>query len=669
MAFAPSLVFADWTDFAPVPFENGAFLDVFGSYERDYLRAGAVPSRRWNDTFLRQKITLFSDGYSYDPRFLQYHFSIAGALREEDYYSTYTGSTGWTTGTGLEYDLRLIFLPEHPYNLYVFASRYEPLFKEQSAPQHGNVGTTYGTTFRYRQKPYFLHLGYVRNSIDSGETTSDVDKVSADGQYFKRFVNGNEISFTGGFNPAWFSNSEGLDGNAMQYSFGNMVNLQRVRLTSNVSQNFFEQQSDTAGTFKTDQLTWYELLDAKLPWNFRSDLSYRYVANDNTVDQPGGEKRDLSDKGGDLQVDVAHRLYQSLDTTYTFLRNHRTFTGGETSGLTNSIATNYSKSIPRGRLMAGVSFGRSDTDTNGQAGSSNESFFGIPVPGSFALRQRNVDVPSIIVFVVVREPLTEYVQLGPENYTVNTATDPVQIIVRSLPGDLVYPGTYDFFVSYLLTTGDFSLRTDTIAGNTSAQLFENLLTPYFSYVQVNSTVLSGTFPGIPNDSTTYTAGLLTQYGPVRLRGEYQKFEWEVSPYESWRAELQYVSALSPTLDAYATASYLNTHYPRGTSADPSASGPETAAFTEDSESVSANLVKRLYPPWNMSFGLGGSYTRLNGLVDSNAYAGNATWTWTIGEIDISAGASAYASDSSGAGTFPTRRDHELFYLNFRRRLF
>lgn len=165
--FAPPRARADWNDFVPRPFENGAFLDLYTSYERDHIRGGG-PSNQWTDGFIREKLTLFSDGYSYHPRFMLYHFSISGVLKQEDYGSSAISTPGWQNDTGLEYDIRLRFLPEHVYNVTLYASQYEPLFKEQVATQHNSIETTRGGFFRYREKPYFLRTGYGNDHIDSG---------------------------------------------------------------------------------------------------------------------------------------------------------------------------------------------------------------------------------------------------------------------------------------------------------------------------------------------------------------------------------------------------------------------------------------------------------------------------------------------------------------------
>jgi hypothetical protein len=682
VGFAPSFAFADWTAFIPRPFENGSFFDTFASFERDNIRSGTTPAR-WTDTFIRERLTLYSNGYSYHPRFLQYQFSLAGTGRQEDYDLSSQKSLGWRQGNGVEYDAGLFLLPEHSYNLHLFARRYEPLYKEQSATQHSSIETSRGAAFRYRKKPYFLHVNYVDDTIESGDSSSDVTRVGLSGEYFKRYTSGNELSFTAGFNPSWFSGAQGLGGSSTEYLLGNFLNLRRVpawavpvRLNSDLSKNSFEQESSSFGKFQNDQFVWYEILTADLPLNLRSDLSYRYQDNESTIPNAGTTpSRTLSDTGKDLHLDVVHRLYQSLDTTYTFLDGSRTSSGGETTALSHSLVLDYSKSIPRGRFMAGINLARSETDNRGRVDVVNEPHeaINLPIPGSFILNQPNVEPASISVYLRCasgdssskrcpsRYAPGETVPLYQDtNYRVRLVGNNIEIYEIALPPEFD-PGAYDFLVSYSVA-GDFGLRADMFGGNVSADLFDNLLTPYFSYGTVSSKVLSGVFPGTPVDSTTYTTGLLVHVGPVRMRGEYQDLQWELSPYQAWRAEVQYVGALNPTTSVYATAAYLNKHYPRGTSVQ------STAAYTEETESASGTIQKQLFSR-DLFVSAGGSYSRMQGLVDANAYSLSASLTWKIGKVDLSIGVSAYETDTAGTTTLALRRDHELATVNLRRRLF
>jgi hypothetical protein len=244
------------------------------------------------------------------------------------------------------------------------------------------------------------------------------------------------------------------------------------------------------------------------------------------------------------------------------------------------------------------------------------------------------------------------------------------IQVLYLPPDFPPAGTFDFLASYS-TTGDYKLRTDSYGANASVSLFDNALTPYFNYVALRSDVLSGVFPGIPIDSTTYTAGLMAQRGPLRVRGEYQDFEWSAAPYTAWFGEVQYATALDETTSAYGVVSYLDKHYSQGTQYYSDGTiiyYANVADYSEKTLTGSASIQKQLFSR-NMFLSAGGTYSHINGLVDTDAYAANSSVIWRVGKVELTVGASVYGSDSSGTNVTTTNRDHEFFYLNFRRRLF
>jgi hypothetical protein len=154
--------------------------------------------------FLKEKLTLRSRGYAYHPRFLQYRFELSGALKQERYVTSSLapgGDDGWGSNEGLEYQARLYLLPEHPYNLELFALRWEPMFKERSALEHDTVSESRGADVRYRKKPWFLHARYSDNSLESSTSSSDVDRLDADGEYFKLFPGSSQVSFRAAVAP------------------------------------------------------------------------------------------------------------------------------------------------------------------------------------------------------------------------------------------------------------------------------------------------------------------------------------------------------------------------------------------------------------------------------------------------------------------------------------
>jgi len=663
LALAPAR--ASWADFAPRPFENGAYFELFGSEERDN---NFNNDRRygWSDTFFTEKITFFSNGYFYHPRFLQYQFSVSGALKQEDYAQSFAPSVGWTRGTGFDYNARLFFLPEHPYNFELFALRREPLYKEQSETQHSSVETSNGARFQYRRKPFFVHAGYLNNTTSSQASSSNVQQINLDGEYFKEFAGGNMLSTTAFFKPSRFTGDRGLSGSTTSYGLTGLVDAHAVRLNLTATQSAYDQDSPLSGRLENEQFAFQERLSAYLPLNFRTDFYYRVLNNKSTTTTlRAPEPVELSDDSDELEAVFSHRLYQSLDSQYTFLRTSMNSSGGDSTTVSNTLGLNYSKEIPRGRVLAGVYLGTIHTDSGGQTDVPSEPHpaINVPSPGVFSLARQNAVQESLSVFLRSPLPPFETIRLVEfVNYTVRPGTNPLEVTVSSLPPQFVVPGTYDFVVSYSLAAGTFEQRTNSYGFNTSVPLLDNLLTPYYSFLAVRSEILSGVFPGIPLDSTTNTLGLTFLDGPWRALGEFQSLDWAVSPYRSFRGEVQYAGSVDPTLRLYATADYLYRYYPVGTSDD------FPISYTERNISLTGNLQKDFLSR-SLMLTAGGSYSRVLGLADSNAYALNSALSWRIGKLELSAGVNAYGSDAQGTGGGRYNRNHQYYYVKVLRRIF
>jgi len=662
MFFMPAVVSADWKDFLPTPYENGAEIRAFASYEQDDNKIGSNRFN-WDDTFLREKLTIYSKGYSYDPRFIQYYLSLGGALRQENYSSTFLGDTGWRNDTGLEYNFRLYVLPEHVYNLELFTLRLEPLFKEHSATQRNNVETSRGALFRYRKKPYLLNAKYIETSISSGVSTSNTKTFSTGGSYFKDLGNGKVFSLTGNYTHPNFTNSLGLEGHSDEYVLANGIRNRWLSLNSSMSKGNFDQDSSISGSLKSDQFSWLELLTAELPLNFTSNAQYRYLKNTNTFDGINTSENTQSAIRKEAQIILSHQLYESLNSSYTFRHDSTTSAGGSSKSLSNFGNLDYIRRTRWGVLLAGMNFGRSDTESSGQTSVVNESHTSTPVPGSFLLNEsQQIDPLSIEVFLRSPLPPNELILLQENvHYTVASEAATFRISIFSLPPQFVIPDSYDFLVTYSLTAGEFKLQTDTFGYRVSFDLFDTLM-PYHSYGRSTPEVLSGEFPGIPFDSTTRTTGLVFHRGGFRLLGEHQKLDWEVSPYRAYRVEARYTGSLTDTLRLNAAAEYLNRYYPKGSYLE------AARAYTEERTTASSSIQKELFRR-SLLFSFGGSYSHFLGFNVGNAYSVNSTLSWRIAKLDFTLGATAYHSDSEGPVSPTQRRTHQYYFLNVGRKIF
>ncbi len=662
LGLPPAAAVADGGIPAPRTTESGAYIDLFGSHERDE-NGYQARNYRWSDTFFKEKVTLYTNGTWYHPRFLEYRASVGGGFKQENFRVEPQSRSNSRRGTSLEYDGRLILLPQHPYTFELFARRYEPLVKEEAATRHNNVETSRGLLFRFRKPDTFLHARYTHDRFQPDGTSAEVTRYGADGEWLKRYRNGNQLSFSAAWNPSRYTNSSGIDGRTDDLILGNYVAIPHLHLDSSLSRTTQDQTQGTVERFETKQLVWYERLNLYLPWHFRSDVTYRVQDGERTITDPeAGTDRKLEDKGRDLQFHLVHRLYESLDTTVAYLRANREYSSGETTSTSEALTLNYTKAIPRGRILAGLNLGRSETDNVGRAEVVNETHAGAAVPGTFRLNQVNVSGATIEVYL--RSPLPPYESIRLTegvHYTVTAIASTWEVNLLTLPPEFTVPGTYDIFVSYALERGDFRLRTDTRGGTASVELLDTKVTPYAGYVAVRTKVLGGVFPGVPLDSTTTTAGVILRFGRVRAVGEWQKVDWDVNPYRQLRAEVQYTGTLGPTSNLYLRGVVQDRNYPDGT--------PYSAPTHSDrSWSASASLSKNFLARRLVVSGTGG-ISRYTGQVDSKSYYLNAGLSWKIGLMDLSAGANATKVDATGSGGVPLDRTHQYLYVQLRRRLF
>ncbi len=656
----------DWTDFLPRTLDNGAYLELEGLFEEDDNRHGDR-SYRWTDTFFKEKLTLFSNGYVYHPRFLLFRAEVTGVVSQERYDTSLAPSDEWRPDDGFEYDFSVTLLPEHSYNLNLFARRYEPLFTERFAARENSVATNHGADFRYRKKPYFLHARYSDETLTSGEISSGVERLGLNGEYFKQFESGDYLSFTAAFNPSRFERNTGLEGTTAEATLGNLLAFRRYRLSSSLLSNRLEQEDRRSGRFESSQFGWQERFNVELPASFSGEVYWRYRESDSRFPDSGpARSRERSQQSRDLSAVLSHQLFESLTSSYTFSRNLQESLGGDSGSTSHQLAFSYDKEIPRGRLLLGSSFGRSELESTGRNDVVNEPHPAVAVPGSFALLQENVESSSVFLFVRSTVSPFESVQLSEGvHYLISTLVNALEIEVLSLPPQFAIPGSYDFTVTYTLAAGDFVVgaRYSSVYG--SLQLFDDRLTPYASYSTVSSELRSGVYPGAIPDSSTSTAGLLVHLGGWRARGEYREVEWETSPYTMWLGELRYTGSLTRSTRLNAMVSHRRWDYPEGRSSAPGLAG---LAAVQTTDLAALDIQQKLFRR-RLLLTVGGSYSETHSLYDSRSQSMNATLSWKIGRTDLSAGGSIYSSEADGGGIAISERTRTLYYLRLRRDLF
>lgn len=660
---APPFAAGDWKLFLPRSFDAGAYLEVYGVSESDELE-NYLGKVTWRDDFVREKLTLFSNGYVYHPRFMIYHAEFAGALKQEWFEASYVPPQDRRDGDAYEYDFRLIFLPEHDYNFEVFALRYEPLLKEQWAVHRENVNTSYGADFRYRRKPWFFHSRYDEETTEYGDESTDVSRLGLDGMFYRQWGAGYVFSADAAYNPSKFETSAGLEGDSDDARIGNLLDFGRYRLSSNLTWNRYAQRGVLdRRDIESDQLFWWEQFTAYLPWNLRAEAAYRWQDSENRLPLRDGGTSVYDSTSQYVDFDLIHRLYQSLESTYSFRFADQDSSAGGSSSTSHGLNFNYTKAIPRGRVTANLGGTRTDLDNKGRLSVVEEGHPAQPVPGSFVLARQNIDRATIRVTLRSPLPPNDLVELVERvHYTLAPAGAGLELTVFALPPQFAVPGTYEIRVSYVLDDGNYELTTDTLSHGVSVELFDQLLTPYYSWSQIRSRTKSGYYGGGDLDTTILTAGLIFRWQRLRLLAEYEDVEWELSPYESWRGELQWTGDFDAYSSFYLNLGHRVRTYPLGRP------GAVEGEYEETTSSASGSVNRQLFAR-RLVVSLGGSYSRLDGLIVNDAYSVNANASWKIGKLDFTLGATLFDTQTEGPFLVESQRTHEYYYLKLRRLLF
>lgn len=648
--FFPRQTFCEERSFMP-SVEN-----LYGSLELDMRRIETARTTNLGNNYTDlyqgiERLRLGTDGYVYHPRFMIFHLGGAVGL-DQGYYKT-PGYFSRTSHAFDEYDFIATLLPEHPYNLEVF-SRRAVLPLSPSYPQE-NLATSYGASFRYREKPLTVNLSTVSQSLETGKSSYDSTDYSAGATHVIGPVS-NAVRYSHGETQS----SSGTQAVRTNSIFNNSIKLTDVYLASSIGTDRQNQTNPSTGTIETAESAWTERLHADLPINLSAELQHEYRRNELTFGQLSSTQEPTTfDKKTADYIILSHMLYQSLRTTYTANKTSIEATGGSLDSSQEQIAFAYVKNIPAGALNANYSYQDLSSTRIGTPVITSERHPTI-VPGTFVLSNLAPD-PSTIT-VMVTHPVTQ--NLVPltrnVNYLVTQFGNVLQITILSLPNSIVFvPGTsYDFTVSYYLQSTDSITDMRTNAYHLGLVLFNGQFSPFVGLITSD---VNSSFGGIPiNDIiTSITYGYNAQLQPFTFFTEYNDYRSRISPSQSVTAWTEYRQLITDDTDIIARLTYNETNRPI-TELSP--------AYSEKFTIVDVS-ARKSFPREHLNVFIGGSYSkrRVTGLT-ATSYELHPSLQWHIGMLDVSASVSK--SFTVTAGTFGNQSYMmDTYYLTVSRKLF
>jgi len=623
-------------------------------------------SHKATNTYFREKINVAADGYIYHPRFQLFLVKVSGGLNQGTFGGAVRAPAGGATADGTErtssttaeYELRTVFLPEHPYNLELFALHREPA--NPGLYWQGQTATSYeqGAIFRYRSKPWFFHTSLTDLTLDSPANRTETQTYQVSGSYA-----GKSVSHSASYIRNDSDTSQNLHIDREKYGYGNAVRFAGISLDSRVDGTSVDQQRPLSPGYQTRQFNWTEQLAAPLPGNFSSRFDFRYMSETDRTGadafgQPGAE---VFNRTASTTFTLEHHLYQSLVSHVTLNNVDLATSSGDTTNRSGSFISNYTKAIPAGRLSAGIQFGRMEQERQGSPLIINE-VHGAPLLGTFSLNQQNI-VDGTIAVQVKDPPTGSLMTLPQTNYLILLTGTTVQITILSVAPATPQPDpayVYEFQVSYALLNQSridtvfrgFSVRTD---------LWDNLFSPYFSYFNSEQEVVSGSIMGGSDQYTNEIVGVATQAGSYSGLVEHQSYRSRLNPSESLRARGQYRSPVTDDTNVSVILSYtLTDHFV-------SAATPGSTAYRDTTMGMDV-LTDMKFRPQFVNLFLSGSYYRYNGPVDSTTLMLNSYVTWQIGMLSVNGGIQVSRLEtrlSTGDVTYET----QYYYATVNRRLF
>lgn len=606
-------------------------------------------------------------GFMYSPSFISLLSDISIGLQQE---SKETNNRTFKKDNYMfGFRQELVVLPNHPYNLHLYAGRTEEQIRGRAGGSSRAVIYEWGARARYQKRPWQALLNYTH--FETASTwDSATDTIGANLYYFDTLTFWN---INGSYNH-YISSQYDDQSKTIKDVFAAHISkkwesfrfLSRWDLDQHDQTDRYRSILDRPDYSETrNRWEWFTELAADLPFNVSSRFSYRKRNSDATF-QRGEQTGEAISETDSYNLNFTHHLYKSLITNLNSGYRTTESLGGKTEQKDVRLSTSYTKIIRWGNIGASLSGGVSDTENDGGTTVLSEKHsLSASSPTSFTLSTTQLDPGSIRVSVIdsfnnnIIVPLVRDI-----HYAVLPVGESYRILILSLPLSLTEPWTdYIYIVDYTNIASGYTIRGTNWGGTMRASLFNQLVIPHAGYRESNQQVLDGFFPGILDNSRSYDIGLSSSYG--NLRGDISK-HWRISTTENEERVI-----------AYFTGSYNFTQLTNG-----SCTLSYENRFIEQLHEISSNeqstLKENIYsghlqaftswPEWRLDGTLGVNYSLYQGLGESTTRSINSALTWRIGRMDINLRLAYHDSESEVKESF-NGSDYYTAWITIRRQLF
>ena len=598
-------------------------------------------------------------GYSYHPRFLIFLARVLGRYLWEEYKSNDREKS--ESYDKLDYEFRAALLPEHPYNAEVYTLKHTTFIRRTIESGYRPVLTEKGLILNYEKRPILLSATYVDSSLDE----NDANDTQVDTETWRY----NATFFKGPLHLFWtyttydsYDTFTLIDGQLDSYALEGRVRWKGVRWTSRLNKSRFIQESPINPYLRDDLMIWTEEVSMDLNWNLRTFAEFRHYEDTQLTGEFEGFPEQLFDTmTNSASLNINHRLFESLFTTYTLNHVYSKVNMGVSENLTNTIMFDYRKRIPGGLLTAGLHYMRDIAEARGTPTIVNEEHI-VRMFERFQLNREGVNSTTISIQIVDennhRAPLEEDI-----HYFIYPIGNTFEIQLVDVPPGFQKPdafATYKLLISYE-TEGDYKLRSEEVGYRTGLQLFGGLFQPYFEHTLYQQKVLEGIYSGGPEDATRNTVGVASQLGRWSGFVEYTDYTSRYRPYNQKKMQLIYERLIGRSARFHTKLYYQNTSYNRAELS------PNSLVYREEQIGIFSRYIMHLTKK-NLQYTVSGSYIKTNSYSDSDSYTLDTMLTWRIGKlyIDFNAGIMDTSTDTRGQEQSIINK---YLYITVKRRLF
>lgn len=276
------------------------------------------------------------------------------------------------------------------------------------------------------------------------------------------------------------------------------------------------------GTNPFDRFNISENLTIKLPWHLRFNTRFGYSE---------GRQNEQYSKNRDIDADLQHQWYESLNTTVSLKKGEYGWSNSNTTFNRAGFNIGYTKKVPlKGKLSLNYNYSFQDQQTS--SGTSDITVFKEPytlVDGKITLLQNaNVYIESVLVTDATASLIYQ------ENIDYILIQRDAFIEIQRIPGGLIPNNTVVYLDYTAKSLGNYSYKLDAKIFMGSLNLFNNLLEINYKYSRQDYRDVDVTNDLVLQYIDQKLYGFKLNYQFVNIGIEYDDFKSNVVPYRLTR---------------------------------------------------------------------------------------------------------------------------------------